>query len=96
MTRQESGFNPRAKSRAKAAGLMQLMPATASFIAKDRGYRDRKRHKLFEPEVNLTLGQNYLHHLLDEPLIEKSLVRLLALIMVEGTCANGCALLTIR
>ena len=78
VTRQESGFNPRAKSRAKAAGLMQLMPATASFIAKDRGYRDRKRHKLFEPEVNLTLGQNYLHHLLDEPLIEKSLVRLLA------------------
>ena len=78
VTRQESGFNPRAKSRAKAAGLMQLMPATASFIAKDRGYRGRKRHKLFEPEVNLILGQTYLHHLLDEPLIEKSLVRLLA------------------
>ena len=26
----------RAKSRAKAAGLMQLMPSTASFIARDR------------------------------------------------------------
>ena len=78
VSRQESGFNPRAKSRAKAAGLMQLMPATASFIAKDRGYRGRKRHQLFDPEVNLTLGQTYLHHLLDEPLIEKSLVRLLA------------------
>ena len=57
---------------------MQLMPATASFIAKDRGYRGRKRHELFEPAVNLRLGQTYLHHLLDEPLIEKSLVRLLA------------------
>ena len=78
VSRQESGFNPRAKSRAKAAGLMQLMPSTASFIAKDRGYRGRKRHQLFDPEVNLTLGQTYLHHLLDEPLIEKSLVRLLA------------------
>ncbi|MGB2333499.1 MAG: lytic transglycosylase domain-containing protein [Candidatus Puniceispirillaceae bacterium] len=78
VSRQESGFNPRAKSRAKAAGLMQLMPATASFIAKDRGYRGRKRHQLFEPEVNLNLGQTYLHHLLDEPLVEKSLVRLLA------------------
>ena len=78
VSRQESGFNPRAKSRAKAAGLMQLMPATASFIAKDRGYRGRKRHLLFEPEINLKLGQTYLHHLLDEPLIEKSLVRLLA------------------
>ena len=78
VSRQESGFNPRAKSRAKAAGLMQLMPATASFIAKDRGYRGRKRHELFEPAVNLRLGQTYLHHLLDEPSIEKSLVRLLA------------------
>ena len=41
ISRQESGFNPRAKSRAKAAGLMQLMPATASFIARDRGYRGK-------------------------------------------------------
>ena len=32
IARQESGFNPRAKSRAKAAGLMQVMPSTASFI----------------------------------------------------------------
>ena len=78
VSRQESGFNPRAKSRAKAAGLMQLMPSTASFIANDRGYRSHKRHQLFEPEVNLNLGQTYLHHLLDEPLVEKSLVRLLA------------------
>jgi soluble lytic murein transglycosylase-like protein len=78
VSRQESGFNPRAKSRAKAAGLMQLMPATASFIAKDRGYRGRKRHELFDPAVNLRLGQTYLQHLLDEPLIENSLVRLLA------------------
>jgi len=78
VSRQESGFNPRAKSSAKAAGLMQLMPATAAFISKDRGYRGRKRHELFEPDLNLQLGQNYLHHLLEEPLIEKSLVRLLA------------------
>ncbi len=78
VSRQESGFNPSAKSRAKASGLMQLMPATASFIAKDKGYRGRKRHELFEPELNLRLGQTYLHHLLDEPLIQNSLVRLLA------------------
>jgi soluble lytic murein transglycosylase len=77
ISRQESGFNPRAKSSAKAAGLMQLMPATASFIARDGGYRSRKRHELYEPEVNLRLGQNYIQHLLDEPLVESSLVRLL-------------------
>ena len=57
---------------------MQLMPATASFIARDRGYRGRKRHQLFEPEVNLKLGQTYIQHLLDEPLVESSLIRLLA------------------
>jgi soluble lytic murein transglycosylase len=78
ISRQESGFNPRAKSSAKAAGLMQLMPATASFIARDRGFRNRKRHELYEPEVNLRLGQDYIQHLLDEPLLESSLVRLLA------------------
>ncbi|NBW05519.1 MAG: lytic transglycosylase domain-containing protein, partial [Alphaproteobacteria bacterium] len=78
ISRQESGFNPRAKSRAKAAGLMQLMPATASFIARDRGFRGGKRHQLFDPEVNLRLGQNYIQHLLAEPLVESSLVRLLA------------------
>ena len=56
---------------------MQLMPATASFIARDRGFR-RKRHQLFDPEVNLRLGQDYIQHLLAEPLVESSLVRLLA------------------
>jgi soluble lytic murein transglycosylase len=78
ISRQESGFNPRAKSSAKAAGLMQLMPATASFIARDRGYRGGKKHQLFEPKLNLELGQDYIQHLLDEPLVESSLVRLLA------------------
>ncbi len=77
ISRQESGFNPRAKSRAKAAGLMQLMPSTASFIGRDRGFRGRKRHMLFEPELNLKLGQTYIQHLLDEKHVENSLIRLL-------------------
>ena len=77
ISRQESGFNPRAKSRAKAAGLMQLMPATASFIARDRGYRGRKRYQLFEPSLNLKLGQTYIQHLLAEEHVESSLIRLL-------------------
>ena len=77
ISRQESGFNPRAKSRAKAAGLMQLMPATASFVARDRGLRGRKRHQLFEPALNLKLGQTYIQHLLAEQHVESSLIRLL-------------------
>lgn len=61
--RQESGFKVRAKSRSGARGLMQLMPATAGFIAKRR-FRGRGRNKLFEPEFNLSLGQKYLRYLI--------------------------------
>lgn len=78
ISRQESGFNPSAKSHAKAAGLMQIMPATASFITRKRSYRTTDRHLLLNPETNIAIGQTYINHLLDEPLIEKSIVRLLA------------------
>jgi hypothetical protein len=64
LVRQESGFNPNAKSRDGARGLMQLMPSTASFIARDSGFRKRKRNQLFDPETNLDLGQRYISHLL--------------------------------
>ena len=76
--RQESGFNPRAKSWAKASGLMQLMPSTAAFITRDRGYRGKKRHDLMVPEVNIKIGEDYILHLLDEPIVDKDLVKLLA------------------
>ena len=61
--RQESGFKVRAKSRSGARGLMQLMPGTAGFIAKRR-FRGRGRNKLFDPELNLSLGQKYLRYLI--------------------------------
>jgi soluble lytic murein transglycosylase-like protein len=64
--RQESGFDPNAKSRAGARGLMQLMPATARFIS---GGEVRNKDTLFDPAVNLALGQRYLDHLLTEPAI---------------------------
>ncbi len=76
--RKESGFYPLARSRAKAAGLMQLMPSTAAFIAKDRRYRRTHRHKLHNPDVNLELAQDYIEHLFDEPYISGDLVRMLA------------------
>jgi len=76
--RQESGFNPRAKSWAKASGLMQLMPSTAAFIARDHRFRDTKRHDLMVPAINIRLGEEYILHLLEEPQIKGDLVRLLA------------------
>jgi soluble lytic murein transglycosylase-like protein len=78
LIRQESAFNPRAKSWAGASGLMQIMPKTASYVAGDRAYRDAKRRKLFAPEINLTLGQKYLEILINDPNIQGDLFSVVA------------------
>ncbi len=78
LVRQESGFNPKAKSWAGARGLMQLMPRTASFVAGDRRLRGAKRHTLFKPEINLELGQKYIEMLLGNAKIKGDLFRLAA------------------
>ena len=64
--RQESNFIQHAKSHAGARGVMQLMPATASFIGRDRSLRSSKLRKLFDPEFNMSLGQKYLIYLLEK------------------------------
>jgi soluble lytic murein transglycosylase-like protein len=56
---QESRFDPRAVSSAGARGLMQIMPATASFVAGDSSAAGR----LHDPGFALEIGQRYLHHL---------------------------------
>ncbi|MBT3358666.1 MAG: lytic transglycosylase domain-containing protein [Rhodospirillales bacterium] len=66
LIRQESKFNPKAKSWAGASGLMQLMPRTASFVARDRRLHSSGRSKLFVPGFNLELGQKYIEMLLKE------------------------------
>lgn len=63
LIRQESRFVAGASSPAGARGLMQLMPATARFVATGTEYRGR-HYQLFEPELNIALGQNYLAHLM--------------------------------
>ncbi len=66
--RQESAFNPRARSPAGAAGLMQLMPATARAMARRVG-TPADANRLYQPDVNLMLGQHYLRYLMDyEPI----------------------------
>ncbi len=72
LMRQESNFKTGAKSRAGARGLMQLMPGTAGFISGQR-YRGWRRDKLYDPELNVTLGQKYIRHLLDTPAIDQNL-----------------------
>lgn len=70
--RQESAFNPRAKSHAGARGLMQLMPGTAGYMA-NRRFRGRARASLFDPTLNLSLGQKYIRYLLDHEQVQGNL-----------------------
>jgi soluble lytic murein transglycosylase-like protein len=70
--RQESNFRTRAKSHAGARGLMQLMPRTASFMSGKRS-RDHHGQQLFDPELNMSLGQKYVEHLLEDPSIDGDL-----------------------
>lgn len=73
LVRQESRFNPKAKSGVGARGLMQLMPGTASFVARDRTLRWNKRSQLFDPAFNLKLGQKYVSMLLGDRKIKGDL-----------------------
>ena len=61
LIRQESRFESRAESSAGALGLMQLMPATARAVARNRSL---SRGRLTEPELNIQLGTRYLASLL--------------------------------
>jgi soluble lytic murein transglycosylase-like protein len=78
LIRQESRFNPRAKSWAGARGLMQLMPRTASYVAKDRKLHTSHRDMLYEPGLNMALGQRYVEMLRDDNKIKGDLVSMLA------------------
>lgn len=78
MVRQESSFGSRARSGVGARGLMQVMPATASIIARDRSLFRRNRNRLFEPEFNMALGQAYLEQLINSEYVEGNLFMMLA------------------
>ncbi len=66
LIRQESRFMVGAKSRVGAAGLMQLMPATARWAATRVGIAPQVARNLTEVPVNLALGTFYLKHVLDD------------------------------
>ena len=65
LVRQESVFNPRARSRAGALGLTQLMPATARSLARSVLRTRYRRAFLYDPGVNARLGAAYFRGLLD-------------------------------
>lgn len=66
LVRQESRFISEIKSSAGAAGLMQLMPATAKWVARRIGMQDYSWARVTDAGVNATLGTYYLRHVLDD------------------------------
>ena len=70
--RQESAFNPKARSYVGAMGLMQLMPATARAVSA-RYAPETAGANPWDPSTNVALGQAYISMLLNE--VDGNLVR---------------------
>lgn len=66
LVRQESRFITDARSGAGAAGLMQVMPRTARFVAHRIGIRRYDGRSVTEAKTNITLGTGYLRIVLDQ------------------------------
>ncbi len=65
LMRQESRFVDYARSSAGAQGLMQIMPATAKWIAQQKGLGRNAHARVTEPETNIRFGTFYLRNILD-------------------------------
>jgi len=64
--RQESRFMAQARSRAGATGLMQLMPATARWVARQMPVQSYRPAMLAQPETNIEMGTYYFRRVLDD------------------------------
>ncbi len=66
LVRQESRFIPEARSSAGAAGLMQVMPHTARYVAAKYRMRGYRPQRVTDVQTNVTLGTGYLKIVLDQ------------------------------
>jgi soluble lytic murein transglycosylase len=82
ITREESGFNPRARSFASAMGLMQLLRKTARWVGREMNLRPSERD-LYSPDMNVRLGTRYL------AMLRKDLGHQ-ALAVAGYNCGGGC------
>ena len=65
IARQESAFDPKARSHVGAMGLMQLMPKTGKLIAKLIHKPLKTTNELYDPSRNIQLGSAYLRRMYD-------------------------------
>lgn len=66
LVRQESRFIMNARSSAGAHGLMQVMPATAKWVARKIGMTDFSPSMMSDPSINIQLGTNYMSMVLTD------------------------------
>lgn len=64
LMRQESRFASVARSHVGATGLMQIMPATARWIARKMGWSSYRDHMLSNLDTNLKMGTFYMRNVL--------------------------------
>jgi soluble lytic murein transglycosylase len=64
IARQESGFDPKARSSANALGLMQMLPSTARSTARRLGVGFQPQDLINNPVLNATLGAAHLDELM--------------------------------
>ena len=76
ITKQESGFKPTAKSNVGANGVMQLMPGTAKLVARKNSVK-MSDIDMSNPEHNMFLGQQYIVDLLQQPLVNNNIIKML-------------------
>ncbi|MEC9346914.1 MAG: lytic transglycosylase domain-containing protein [Pseudomonadota bacterium] len=78
VARKESGFDPLAESPAGARGVMQLMPATARYMARESGIDAPHSATLYDTAMSVRLGQAYLRHMLEDARPRNSLLHAIA------------------
>lgn len=66
LMRQESRFVVPARSHAGAQGLMQVMPATGKWVAKQIGLPGYRQSMLNDPDTNVLLGTSYMRIILQD------------------------------
>lgn len=77
IARTESNFDSHLVSSAGARGILQIMPATASFIVHNT-IASGGSGSLFDPQHNLDLGQRYIAYLAQCDIVDGNLIRLIA------------------
>lgn len=61
--RQESSFNPRARSPMDAFGLLQVLPEVANIVSRKHGRAIASFEDLYKPELNIPIGAQLLRSL---------------------------------